>query len=336
MQLREEQRFLQLSDAGEDEDSPRRWCGAIIFRGLYDWELNEGRARSDWDDYASAIVNMDSDGPPEDLPWTMSGQYVVSDRLRKLIERYASGSAQFLRVRMTHAGRDLDLPPYWLVNWLHVDDCIDWEKSVYQENLLRPGHYRFTLIVVDPSHARHKVFRLRHFEVETLVLAGFRDLVQNEGITGCQFYKVWHSGDALPNIVPSEQFPTVFTEADDDEPTPAARIDMVDEMHRRWTGQTDDHYRGRLLEDALSRVITKVGCDVGVDWSGDNAQALCARFLQAPPNSTGSYRLVIELSGKRHSVLFHFHVRVDGTIGFGFWGPEEFIKILREAVKDVA
>jgi hypothetical protein len=102
---------------------------------------------------------------------------------------------------MYHAGRELDVGPYWLANWLNVVDCIDWERSMWE--LVDPArrHFVFGLFVINACAAQnHYLFRVRDELVKTVIRADLRETLETRGISGCQYYDLWHSGDDLPRM----------------------------------------------------------------------------------------------------------------------------------------
>jgi hypothetical protein len=71
----------------------------------------------------------------EDMPWC-GAAHVVSSWFRRFLQREAPGHAQFFRAEVTGPKRLLSMlaaaePYYYVVNWLHLIDCIDLRKSEY-------------------------------------------------------------------------------------------------------------------------------------------------------------------------------------------------------------
>lgn len=326
-------RFHEFADSGCCEDDGYRWMVDVEWPSGSDGrELCRGRPAESC--HPTRIVRCETPGPTEDMPWGgCLSPPIVSDRLRRLIDEHAPGAAQFLPVRMFYEDRPLDLPPYWLANWLFLEDCIDWQRSVYDEDLLHPGTFSFALLVIDPSLTKdRKILRIFGFNVITLIRSDLRQILVEEGITGCQYYRIWHTGDALPTVKPSPPFYPWRIRTVDKEPIPAERVNRVDEWIRGKVPMAEARFVGELPPEALRQLIIEVGGQVGVDWGPGKAEKLCAWFLEAEAKATRTHSLVIDLHEKRRMVYFHYYIHEVDAIRFAFWGPTEFIAMVeREA-----
>ncbi|MCC5787307.1 MAG: hypothetical protein JJU33_11475 [Phycisphaerales bacterium] len=131
--------------------------------------------------------------PLEDMPWAMYAP-VVSDRFRAFLEEHAPGHAQYFEVIFKGPKKLIPDRPYFLVNWLHVVDCIDFDKSDWYEEDEDGDEprYDFNEIVLDPTRVppEVRIFRLRHFEVVTAIDSGLADEIKRAKFTGPQFYRI--------------------------------------------------------------------------------------------------------------------------------------------------
>lgn len=119
---------------------------------------------------------------------------LVSDRLRLLLERCVPNHAEFLPVVVTYNGEPLKVQRYWVVNWLFMVDCLDWSKSMwYQPKGTATKAERVVVnAVIDFSKidSNVKICRIFGAESRVLISSDIRNLIEEAGITGCQFYTV--------------------------------------------------------------------------------------------------------------------------------------------------
>lgn len=326
-------RFFQFSNAGNTPDGTPRWMATAHLQGFRWWDLCYGRPINGWDPTRSAVVYCTTPGPPEDMPWVGLSPPIVSDRLRRLLKKHAPNCAQFLRVQMKYEGSSLDLPPYWAANWLQVADCIDWDQSLYKDDPLKPGEIDFWMNVIDPAKIPCRLLRVRHCEVIALIREDLRTVLEDQGITGCRFYDIWHSGDELPHL---EFDPKAFHSLSDrftDKSDPKTRIDHVHEFVKTMYMRGATHFRGSLPPSLLQRLILDLGNRVGVDRRGEGGERLCNLFLNSSPQTTGTYTVYVEIESKRKPAVFHFCIENANTISFGFWGDAAFIALLEMLIK---
>lgn len=301
------------------------------------WRLSDGIRVDDWN--SDTIVECETPGPIEDMPWVGPNIHVVSDRLRALLEKYAPGAGQYLPVRMMSNGLALDVGHYWVVNWLHLVDCIDWKKSVYEESTLTPGRYFFFLLVIDPQRIQdHSILRIRHFDVQTLIRDEIRRILESENITGPQYYNIWQSNDKLPDrekIAPDPDRFGSFPVGPLD-PIPANRIRQVEKLLGK-TRICETRHDLEVTPAELKAIILELGNAYGVDWSGDRAFALWQLITDTPTKETGTHMLAIQLPNqqKRKPVVVHYFIYDVGCIRVTFWGPREFTQRMEKVVRQL-
>lgn len=140
----------------------------------------------------------------EDMPWCGMA-HVVSNRFRRFLQQEAPGHAQFFKAELTGSKKLLQAVspacPYYVVNWLHVVDCIDLKKTQYDLNdeLDEDPDYTFFRLTLSPAKVPRDVsiFRLKH-EVGTVVIdAQLANKIEAAGITGPQFDEVHGITDAM-------------------------------------------------------------------------------------------------------------------------------------------
>lgn len=138
-------------------------------------------------------VKVEPPLPLEDMPWSFE-VHVVSERLRAWFEREAPDHAQYIECSFYGPKKLIPKTPYYLVNWLHLVDCIDMKKSEYE--VLPPSkrggepEYDFDHFVVDPKKVPKDVLIFRPKLYETVVAIDTRlaDKLKASEFTGPQFY----------------------------------------------------------------------------------------------------------------------------------------------------
>lgn len=140
----------------------------------------------------------------EDMPWCGTA-YVVSKRLRQFLETEAPGHAQFFEAEVTGPKKliqTLDPAlPYYIVNWLHIVDCIDLKKSEYDVDE-EPGEdpdYTFYRMALNPAKVPRNVhiFRLERDCTTTVIDSRLAEKIKKAGFIGPQFHKVEGIIDAM-------------------------------------------------------------------------------------------------------------------------------------------
>lgn len=127
----------------------------------------------------------------EDCPWAMPTMFVVSDRLRGILEVAAPDNCQFFPMKLWHNGRPCPLV-YWA---MYVDsvDCADQEKSGRSGSLIVDP-----VIIEDQVPTSTHVFRVKigidskgadFSSSGILVRDALRRTLKKEKVTGCGFYQ---------------------------------------------------------------------------------------------------------------------------------------------------
>lgn len=139
----------------------------------------------------------------DDCPWPVQGMFVVSDRVRRVLETAAPGNCQFLRMKLSHNGRPSELV-YWT---LYVDsiDCADPEKSAWdsERRILQDP-----VIVAGRVPSSTSIFRVwepvHGFSDSSIVVRDrLRRVLEREKVSGCFFYeppepsRPWHPSRVL-------------------------------------------------------------------------------------------------------------------------------------------
>jgi Immunity protein family (Imm11) len=190
-------RWLQYGGAG-DPKPPLLWYLHIQLVNFNERDLMAGRYTENWD--PDTIALYDDEVEYTDFPFTNNDLPVYSPRLKALVERLGVEGIQYLPLRIRHRHSDKEVQGYYLVNYLHVIDCLDRERSIYQiwtkDNLLfwekRPqmlGTFRdVQKAVLDPTKVGNfRIFRLWGWEMMVIVRADVKQAIGKANLTGCRF-----------------------------------------------------------------------------------------------------------------------------------------------------
>jgi hypothetical protein len=134
------------------------------------------------------VGNLEVAAQADDCPWPVAEMFIVSDRLRKILEKAAPGNCQFFPMKVTCNGKPCDLV-YWV---LYVDsvDCADQEQS----GRTHDGSIWDPVIVESRVPSSVQLFRVwdpvkDSSDLRILVRDSLRRLLIKEKVTGCGFYR---------------------------------------------------------------------------------------------------------------------------------------------------
>jgi hypothetical protein len=135
-----------------------------------------------------------SRGPLEDMPWSIGSAPIVSDRLKRILEKHAPQHGEYWPVEIYGRHADTGGMNYWLVNWLRVVDCFDRSASDYDivQDHAGDSRYRFRKLVITEAAVprRAKLFRVLHFPEIQIVRRNLLMTIAAAGITGYQTYPI--------------------------------------------------------------------------------------------------------------------------------------------------
>jgi len=196
-------RFYRWSQDGgaDDPELPVGGYLSLQLGNLPWWELSAGRHIQNWDPETTAFY--DEAGECPDFPFTSDSLPVYSPRLRALMEDLRVDGIQYLPLRIRGQISGKEIPGYCLVNYLHLIDCLDRERSSYQvwtkENLLfweerawMLGTFRDVrrAVLVESRIRDFQVFRLWGWSVMVVVREDMKSAIEEAAITGCWFTEI--------------------------------------------------------------------------------------------------------------------------------------------------
>ena len=132
--------------------------------------------------------NLEIGSTPDDCPWPLREMFIVSDRLRHLLEAVAPSNCQFFPMRVTHNGEPCDLV-YWRL-YVEAVDCADSKLSGYNHE----GLIADPFVVEGRVPLQTSLFRAwdpigRRGLSGILVRDSLRRTLVREKISGCMFYR---------------------------------------------------------------------------------------------------------------------------------------------------
>lgn len=126
-----------------------------------------------------------------DMPCSIDGIQIVSERLRLFLLKEAPGAAQFMPITL-EGPRSSEIPfPYWIINWTKVFDCLDPQSF----NVDDAGIRYVEVPIIDASRIPDDgvLGVLGEFEVVSLVRNDLRLKMIKAGFTGLEFFRIAHS-----------------------------------------------------------------------------------------------------------------------------------------------
>lgn len=178
----------------------------------------------------------------EDCPWPVTSMFVVSDRIRRVLEASAPSNCQFFRINLWHHKQPF-LKVYWV---LYVDavDCADPERSGRGGD----GGICDPVIVEGRVPPDIMIFRIKGCGSGIVVRDALRRILEREQVTGCFFYEP-----------PEPSMPwTVSRWLQDETPTPLAAVELESaeqalkcELPGDYREFVRQHNGGRLKQNAL-------------------------------------------------------------------------------------
>lgn len=132
-------------------------------------------------------------GRVSDADTIMLGIWLVSDRLKALMERLDPEAFAFVQAEVDYSNFDEPGPALWFCDIVRMLDCVDEEHSVirYQKGISWKNYLDLIDVkmrpeVVGPAHA----FRLKFSTLTQIVDDVFVDAVKKEKITGFRFVDI--------------------------------------------------------------------------------------------------------------------------------------------------
>lgn len=145
-------------------------------------------------DYAEGTrFYMDADVPGKNIPDIVSnvlGLFMVSKRLKAILESHCGPDIEFLRFELVNHKRKVAASDLYLANVLGSVDCVDMGKTLGSRSALDDHQFRkIRRLVLDEERIPEgkPVFRLRANPALIAVSGSVRSDMENAGISGAEF-----------------------------------------------------------------------------------------------------------------------------------------------------
>lgn len=142
---------------------------------------------SEWP--SDVVVECESRGPTEDMPWTGAIRPLVSDRFKDLLEIHAPSHAQFLPVQMTYRRKHINKPRFWVANWLKVLQVADLNRSEIAHMDKESGSIDFIDVAINEKSVPDDtlIFVMKEHPLIWIIRNDLRKIIEDAEISGIQF-----------------------------------------------------------------------------------------------------------------------------------------------------
>ncbi|MGD9789625.1 MAG: DUF1629 domain-containing protein [Phycisphaerales bacterium] len=121
----------------------------------------------------------------DDCPWPIYGPFVVSERVRVVLEQESPGNCRYYPIQLRHEGIDLDLK-YWVLHVLHTVDCLDRTRT----HFLPSGGVVRPVIIQSRVPSNVCIFRIVDDFYILYIGNRLRLALQRMKTTGCTYTKI--------------------------------------------------------------------------------------------------------------------------------------------------
>lgn len=178
--------FSYAAGLGSRAAEERRWCLAtnLTLQQLETIRYQEGPIPA-----FDAPLTAEAERPHdvEDVPFVYQNFYVVSHRVRDMVEEAGPGDCQFLAIDIRYRGESLGLT-YWVMRAMWIIDCADPERSY---NVNKPGEvplYMRARIIPSKVPPEVSTFRIRFGTHQPIVRDALRRRMLRAKVSGALFY----------------------------------------------------------------------------------------------------------------------------------------------------
>lgn len=119
---------------------------------------------------------------PEDCPFPVSHVFIVSDRVRRVLESEAPDNCQFFPIQLWHNG-NVETAVYWALHVVHTLDCADRKRSY----MMPDGHIVRKVIDETKVPPHISIFRVKDAHTSIIVRDSLRRQLLKVKATGSSF-----------------------------------------------------------------------------------------------------------------------------------------------------
>ncbi|WP_018934455.1 imm11 family protein [Gracilibacillus lacisalsi] len=161
--------------------------------GFEQYELKEGNFLENWNNNITFYFNSFEGNRFTDYLANNLGWFIVSKKFKKLIKNIED-DIQFLPVNVVdlESKSKIDNDEYFVVNVLGIVDALNLENSDYSVmDLDGEKIYSVRKYAVSEAKINNKnLFKLQGDEIPLFVSETFKQLVEENNITGCEFLEI--------------------------------------------------------------------------------------------------------------------------------------------------
>ncbi|MBX3404703.1 MAG: hypothetical protein KF699_14930 [Phycisphaeraceae bacterium] len=178
--------FSFAKGAGSKAGEEARWAVDVLIDDLLvdaiRWQIGEVRLPP-----RPCVGRAERPGRIEDVPWVYRDVYVVSEKVRMIVEEMGPGDCQFIPIDIRFGRKSLGLI-YWIMHLNHTLDCADPIRSLNANDTGEdPLYYRSTIMAHRvPPHV--STFRVKYGYKSAIMRDTLRRRLVRAKVTGCMFY----------------------------------------------------------------------------------------------------------------------------------------------------
>jgi hypothetical protein len=160
--------------------------------GFEQYHLKEGKWIKNWNENLTFFFNPSEGSRETDYLANDLGWFLVSSKLKNLLQELANNEIQFLPVTVVNSENNGLLEGYSVANVLSVLDVLNFDFSDYSvielddEKVYSIKKYAINQNNVTEFH----IFKIEGAEIPIFVSEVFKDMVSKNRFTGCDFLEV--------------------------------------------------------------------------------------------------------------------------------------------------
>jgi len=129
----------------------------------------------------------------EDCLWNIDSLLVISSKLKEFLEKENLKNNEYLPLTIFNHKDRPTKESYFIVNQIHLQDCIDQKKSKYDINDIDPWQFsEMGKLVIDEKKIEPEValFRMNHYPYLPIIRRDLAKKITSAGFTGIRFGEI--------------------------------------------------------------------------------------------------------------------------------------------------
>lgn len=178
----------------EKNESENIFCNSKKIYNIDRYDVLKGKKINNWNKNITLFYDSEKGNILTDYLENVLGWFVVSTKLKNIIEELDKNAVQFLPINIESLNGDNKLNGYYVANILQVIDAVNWELSDYREAYVKKKNitikyvrkYVFNREAIKDAH----IFKIPNKVTPIFVSQRFRNVIENNKITKCQFREI--------------------------------------------------------------------------------------------------------------------------------------------------